>query len=117
MTLWPAERTTIEAELRQSADALAAGNDGKARVCARRASGTALRSWFREGRITAPADAQSLLKLASTEPRLPFELRQAAERLSTSVTDREILPFSDDPVGDARLIVDLVESIAGRRDV
>ena len=117
MTLWPAERMSIEAELRQAADAIARGNDGMARVCARRASGTALRAWSRAKGISAPPDAQSLLKLASSDPGLPAEIRQAAERLSTSVADRDSLPFSDDPVGDAMLIVDTLESLPGKRDV
>jgi len=118
MILSPADRTTIEAELRQAQVALGQGNDGKARVCARRASGAALRAWFRAGGAAAgPADALSLLKLAAADTGLPGELRQAAARLSTAVTDRDRLAFSDDPVGDAGIIVGAIESLTAGGDV
>ncbi len=120
MILSPADRQTIEAELRRAIEALGQGNDGKARVCARRASGVALRAWFqaRGSGATGPGDAQSLLKLAGGDPGLPQEIRQAAIRLSTAITERDRLPFSDDPVTDARAIVGAIESLPpDRRDV
>ncbi len=114
MTLSQAERDAVEIELGRGRAALSAGNDGKARVCARRASGVALRAWYRaSGRPDAPPAAQSLLNIARADPALPAELREAAVRLTTSINDRESLPFSGDPLGDAAAIIAIIEALPG----
>jgi len=100
--LLPDERSEIEIEFRRAAEALAAGNDGKARVCARRAAGVALRAWHRSrGMAGVPSDAQSLLKLAAVEPDLAAAAREAAGRLSATAGPAG----TTDPVGDARTII------------
>lgn len=114
MTLSKADREAVEIELGRGRAALSEGNDGKARVCARRASGVALRAWYKAtGRPDAPPAAQSLLNIARVDPALPGELREAAVRLTTSINDRENLPFSSDPLGDAAAIIALIESLPG----
>lgn len=46
-------------------------------------------------------------ELAAAEAAsLPFPIRQAAERLSTAVPRRHSAPFTMDPIGDAKLIVE-----------
>ncbi|MBM2849365.1 MAG: hypothetical protein HW418_2307 [Anaerolineales bacterium] len=42
-----ADQATVERELAQAHKARAAGNEGQARVCARRAAGIALREWYK----------------------------------------------------------------------
>jgi hypothetical protein len=104
----PEERNEIDVELDRAAAAIAAGNDGKARVCARRASGVALRSWHRaRGNRAAPPDAQSLLKLASVDPGLPLPVREAATRLSAQSAGPAASGggSSIDPIADARIII------------
>jgi hypothetical protein len=39
------------------------------------------------------------------EHSFPLCVRQAAERLTTSVPRRDTLPFTIDPIGDARVII------------
>jgi hypothetical protein len=111
------ERLEIQTELRRAAEALAAGNAGKGRVCARRAAGVVLRAWHRErGTAGAPADAQSLLVLASSDSGLPEGARGAAGRLSASVSGGGTSGpgsgaagagsgISADPIADATIII------------
>lgn len=114
MILTVADREAIGIELGRARDALSAGNDGKARVCARRASGVALRAWYRmTERPDTPPAAQSLLNIALTDAALPDELRQAAVRLTTSITNRDSAPFSSDPVQDAATIIAVIEGLPG----
>jgi hypothetical protein len=106
MNLTGEERREIDAELDRARAALASGNDGKARVCARRGAGIALRAHYRASAGGEwNGDAQSLLLKASTDPLLGPEVRDAALRLTTSVTRKDSAPFSTDPVGDALSIV------------
>lgn len=81
-------------------------NDGKARVCARRAVALATEAWL--ARRALPqwhGDAMAQLRQIQQDEAFPLPIRQAAERLSTSVTRQHIAPFTTDPIADARLII------------
>jgi hypothetical protein len=102
----------IERELSGARDARASGNDGKARVCARRAAGCAL-TWFlsvspRDG---WGVDAMRQLQAAAAEASFPAAVREAAQRLSTKISERFDYPFTADPIGDAELIIGHVRHI------
>jgi hypothetical protein len=90
----------IEAELAQARRAQAAGNLGQRRVCARRAAALALRARF--GRA---GDALKQLRLLEADAAQPESIRAAARRLSTKVDEHHQLPFTEDAVDDARLII------------
>lgn len=45
------------------------------------------------------------LRQIQQDASFPLPIRQAAERLSTSVTRQHEAPFTTDPVADARLII------------
>lgn len=87
--------------------ASAAGNPGRARVCARRAAGWAIQAWYqqREGPGWG-GDAMKQLVRLRADPAVPAALRAAAERLTTKVDHAHQLPFTDDPLEDARAIVE-----------
>lgn len=98
--------TMIERELAAAEVAWQQGLEGKARVCARRAVGLAVEvclgqsvQSFRSG------DAMERLRRIQRQETFPLPVRQAAERLTTAVTRRQEAPFTNDPIGDARLIV------------
>ena len=93
----------IRNELMQAHAALAEGNEGKARVCARRAVGKAFNqsNYFRE--ITRVVSANEILKLLSSDARLSAEVRTAARRLAASVMEEGI---SKKPVEDALMIIE-----------
>ncbi len=97
----------IEQELAAAEAARLDRNDGKARVCARRAVAIAAEAWL--ARLPLPrwcGDAMAHLREIQQDESFPFLIRQAAERLSTPVTRQQTAPFTTDPVADARLIID-----------
>ena len=96
----------IEQELEAAQAAQQNGNDGKARVCARRAVARATEAWL--ARLPLPrwrGDAMAHLRQIQQDASFPLPIRQAAERLRTSVTRQHAVPFTTDPVADARLII------------
>ena len=96
----------IERELAAAEAALKADNDGKARVCARRAVALAAESWLEHHPDRRwRGDAMEYLRQIQQEASFPLPIREAAERLSTSVPRRQAAPFTTDPIGDARLII------------
>ncbi|MCL5266926.1 MAG: hypothetical protein M1469_02335 [Bacteroidetes bacterium] len=98
----PAE---IANELSAGQKALDDGNDGKARVCGRRAVGKAFaRSRYSKG-IAGTISSIESLKLISTVEELSAEVRDAARRLSLSVADTSARPISTEPIKDALVIV------------
>jgi hypothetical protein len=102
----------IEQELAAAEAALRIGNDGKARVCARRAAALASEGWLvRHSVQTTGMDAMAHLRWIQGDESLPPSIRQAAERLTTAVTRRDSAPFTSDPLGDARLIISHLAAI------
>ena len=96
----------IEQELAAAQAAQQDSNNGKARVCARRAVALATGAWL--ARLPSPrwrGDAMEHLRQIQQDASFPLPIRQAAERLSTSVTRQLATPFTIDPVADAKLII------------
>ncbi len=99
-------RERIEQELTKAASGLLAGNDGLARVCARRAVALGAQNWAEQsGARGWPAGAMHQLRKIQEEEAFPLEVREAARRLLTKVTQLDEAPVSTDPIGDARLIL------------
>ncbi len=89
--------------MRQAVASRAAGNEGRARVCARRAAGFGLAlAWGGPDR----PNAYDLLRRAANDPSLTESVRQASARLSVRVTQAHQLPHLEDPLADARLILE-----------
>ena len=97
----------IEQEFAAAQTAWKDANEGKARVCARRAVALATEAWLARPPV-APwrGDAMEHLRQIQQAASFPLPIRQAAERLSTTVSRRDAAPFTTDPIGDARLIVE-----------
>ncbi len=92
----------IRNELMQAQAALADGNTGKARVCARRAVGKAFQLSGHAKEIGRLVSANESLKIIAAMTQLPVKVRKAAERLSASVLEEGI---SQKPVEDALVII------------
>jgi hypothetical protein len=95
----------IEKELAAAEAARQNSNDGKARVCARRAVALATEAWLAKRIPRWRGDAMAYLRQIQQNESFPLPIRQAAERLSTPVTHQHTAPFTTDPVADARLII------------
>ena len=102
MTHW---KTALEKEFQMAAAARGRGNEGQARVCARRAAGIIIREYLarREIRPTSPS-AYELLNSILFMPDLPAEARQAAEYLTLRVNQEFELPLVVDLVKQARIL-------------
>ncbi|MGC3975960.1 MAG: gluconokinase [Nitrospira sp.] len=96
----------IAQELSAAKQAWKEGNDGKARVCARRAVAAAAEAWSASrGEPITRVDVMAHLHRIQQQDTFPSSVRQAAERLTTAVTRRHDAPFTTDPISDASLII------------
>src|SRR5215217_512188 len=96
-------QSEIEAELERAASARVRGNEGQARVCARRAAGIAIRKYLTQ-RGTPPrsTSAYDLLNLIKEYPALSTDLKLIADHLTVRVTEEFKLPVNVDLVAEAR---------------
>lgn len=87
--------------------ALREANEDKARVCTRRAVGLEVQDWLERFPENGwRGDALYHLRQIQQHETFPLLIRQAVMRLSTKITQRDTVPFSSDPIADARLIID-----------
>jgi len=104
MTDWKAQ---LDLEFARAADARARGKEGRARVCARRAAGIAVREYYaRRGQSIRTPSAYDLLQLLADEPHLSPELKQAAAYLTLRVNEEFKLPVEVDLLDEARKLCD-----------
>jgi hypothetical protein len=102
----PDLRQSIEAELANAERARLNANEGRARVCARRAAGLAARDFLRRQGIPARnSSAYETLKMLVIYPGLAPELRSAAEHLTTRVNEEFTLPVDIDLIAEARNLI------------
>ena len=93
----------IKTELEKAGQARSNGNEGQARVCARRAAGIAVREYFaRQGKSFRTPSAYDLLNELVHETDISSELRQSAEYLTLRVNEEFKLPVNVDLIEEAR---------------
>lgn len=105
-------QTEIESEFEKATQARGRGNEGQARVCARRAAGIAVREYLARRGIRPPsASAYDLLNLVRDDALLSPDLRSIADHLTVRVTEEFKLPVNVDLVEEAkRFCEDLLSS-------
>lgn len=104
MTDW---QEKIDLELRRAEDARAKNNEGQARVCARRATGIAIREYLtRKGTPPRTASAYDLLNYLKDDPLLSPNLRLIADHLTLRVNEEFKLPVDADLIAEARILCD-----------
>ena len=97
---WKAQ---LESEFQKAEEARGRGNEGQARVCARRAAGIAIREYLTRQGIQPPSiSAYDLLNLLKDDPHLSPDLKLIAEHLTLRVTEEFKLPVNIDLVAEAR---------------
>ena len=101
----------IEAELTKAGEARSAGNEGMARVCARRAAGIAAGVYLEKRQVAQfSPSAYDRLKILCEIPALPERARQAAEILLLRVTPEHDLPVQVDLVAEAHWLAEYLIS-------
>jgi hypothetical protein len=96
----------IEFELENAERARQSGNEGRARVCARRAAGLAARAFLARHAVRLPTtSAYVALQTLADFPGLAPDLRIAATHLVTRVTEEFTLPVDADLIADARKLI------------
>lgn len=97
---WNAE---INSELEKASQARARGNEGQARVCARRAAGIAAREYLIRNGVRPPSlSAYDLLNLLKEDAKLSPDLQLIADHLTMRVTEEFKLPVEADLIAEAR---------------
>jgi hypothetical protein len=102
-TAWKAQ---FAAEIERARAARAAGNEGQARVCARRAAGIAIGEYLHRQGLPLPGPSavvrlEHLLDLPEVTP----EALEIAKHLLLRVTEDFTLPVQSDLVADAEQLV------------
>ena len=100
-------QTQIQIEFDRANQVRAKGNEGQARVCARRAAGIAIREYLtRRGTHISSTSAYDLLNLLKEDPSLPSDLKLVADHLTLRVTEEFKLPVEADLIAEARILCD-----------
>jgi len=95
----------IDVELTRARRAMEEGNNGMARVCARRACGISISFWLEDNpRQGYGESAMNQLRSIQSDDTIPKEVKDAAERLTTHVTNQSDSPFTDHPIADAKIL-------------
>jgi hypothetical protein len=98
-------KDSLEMEFGRAASARARGNEGQARVCARRAAGLAIREYlYRRGERVTTVSAYDLLNSLKDDPALPQDLLPLVEHLTLRVNEAFKLPVEADLVAEARML-------------
>ena len=101
----PDWKQELQIEFDRAESARARGNEGQARVCARRAAGVAIREFLiRAGTPSQGASAVDLLNVMKDDPRVPRDLGPILEHLTVRVAENFRLPVDADLVAEARLL-------------
>lgn len=96
-------QTEIQAEFDKAEEARARGNEGQARVCARRAAGIAIREYLRRQGIRPPSvSAYDLLNQIKQDSELPPALQEIVGHLTLRVNEEFKLPVEADLIAESR---------------
>lgn len=95
----------LDLEFKRAEQARAKGNEGQARVCARRAAGIAIKEFLtRNGTPPRTVSAYDMLNLLKEDPLLSPDLKLIAEHLTLRVTEEFKLPVDADLIAEARTL-------------
>ena len=99
----------FKAEIKQAEEARVAGNEGMARVCARRAAGHVLTEYYtrRELPFLGPS-AYDHLNTLKDLPDVPEQVREVARHFLVRITPEHILPVEADLIAEARWLADIL---------
>ena len=97
----------IRSEFKAAHRARLEGKEGRARVCARRAAGWAVSIMRSQTEVCDDeTNAYDMLKWLAQQVDTPDLVQSAATRLTTRVSHDHTLPFPEDPIEYAAIIVE-----------
>jgi hypothetical protein len=100
MTKW---QERFESELQRGEQARLEGNEGMARVCARRAAGVVVNEYLqRRGGEQRSLSAYDHLRALAALPGIEPDVLEAVERLLVRITPEHTLPVDADLLSEAR---------------
>ncbi len=113
----PNTQKALDVELSHADQARLSGNEGMARVCARRAAGIAVRAYFLQKQMDfSDPSAFAVLTRLNQLDSTPADIRSIADDLLMRVTPNYQLPISTDLTAQAKRLIDWVaEQIEGDR--
>ena len=93
----------FETELQRAENARRLGNEGQARVCARRAAGLLSRHYLRDASVSIEGySAYDLIAVLQEQPNLPEGAREILTHLRARVEPGGVLPLSIDLIAETR---------------
>lgn len=106
MTPSPVWQQKLEKELETAAVARSRGNEGMARVCARRAAGIAVGEYLtRLGYEVHTPSVIARLRFLLSLPNIPSGIHEVAEHFLLHIDEQHKLPIEADLVAEARWLV------------
>jgi len=97
------ELNRFQTEIEMAVAARASGNEGKARVCARRAAGIIVGEYLRrQGVQISDPSAYNRLRTLLTQRDLPPDIRSVVEHMLIRVTPDQQLPVNADLIAEAQ---------------
>ena len=107
----PGWENQFQTELLQAETARSEGNEGKARVCSRRAAGIIVGEFFRRRGGDQPGpSAYDRLKFLRQQPGISQDIREVAGHFLVRITSEHKLPVDADLIAEARwLELELLE--------
>jgi len=96
-------QTRFAREMKMADKARAEGNEGKARVCARRAAGIVAATYMKRRGVSTPnMTAYERVKLLRGWPDLPADVHDVVVHMTTRVNENFELPLDADLVAEAQ---------------
>ena len=95
----------FEGEIQRAIEARASGNEGKARVCARRAAGIVIGEYLDRRHIPSAESAIKRLETFRNLPGIPSQIQLVVDHLLAHVDQEHNLPTSIDLIAETRWLV------------
>ncbi len=94
-------RSSYETELKKAQASREQGNEGMARVCARRAAGIVLRAYYAaQGKSLPGSSVMNHLKMLADSQDEPGEVRAVCRHFTLRITPDHVLPEDVDLIAD-----------------
>ncbi len=98
----PSINTQFQREQDMAEAARASGNEGRARVCARRAAGIVIGEYFNQRGISSKSSSYERLRALRTLPDMPVDVVLVVDHFLLRVNPDQQLPVPVDLIEEAR---------------